>query len=161
MTYALGSTSRARLAGVHPKLVMVVERAIAISSQDFMVVEGLRSDEAMCVNWGKGRTAAQCVAAGIDAKYAKPTLDKVTWLRKPLNSNHRKMPDGFGHAVDLGAWVNGAYDGNTASRYDAIALAMFRAASELKTHIRWGGDFDQDGKAHEAGEADLAHFELA
>lgn len=159
MAFSLGTASRAHLLGVHPSLVGVVERAIEISSQDFMVVEGVRSKEQMCINWGKGRYPAECYRAGILATYAQPNLAKVTWLKNPLGSNHRVMPDGFGHAVDLGAWVDGKYDGNTVSRYDKIALAMFQAASEKRVHIRWGADWDGDGHYHEPGETDLGHFE--
>jgi len=45
MTYVLGSKSKAKLEGVNTKLVRVVERAITISTQDFSVIEGLRSVE--------------------------------------------------------------------------------------------------------------------
>jgi peptidoglycan L-alanyl-D-glutamate endopeptidase CwlK len=43
MTYVLGSRSRARLKGVHPDLVRVVELAITYSPHDFTITEGLRS----------------------------------------------------------------------------------------------------------------------
>lgn len=43
MTYALSKKSRDRLAGVHPDLVKVVERAIEITEVDFSVLEGVRS----------------------------------------------------------------------------------------------------------------------
>lgn len=45
MPFALSARSRERLAGVHPHLVGVVERAIAISPLDFTVLEGLRTLE--------------------------------------------------------------------------------------------------------------------
>jgi peptidoglycan L-alanyl-D-glutamate endopeptidase CwlK len=160
MTFTLSAKSVERLEGVHPSLVKVVETAISLSSQDFMVVEGVRSRDAMCVNWGKGRTTAQCTTVGVPAVYAKPDLAKVTWLADPFRSNHRIMPDGFGHAVDLGALVDGVYDGEHQAPYDAIAVAMFKAASQLGLHVRWGADWDEDGIAHEHGEGDMAHFEL-
>ena len=43
MTYVLGSRSRARLKGVHPDLVRVVERALTYSPHDFTITEGLRT----------------------------------------------------------------------------------------------------------------------
>jgi peptidoglycan L-alanyl-D-glutamate endopeptidase CwlK len=43
MTYILGSRSRARLTGVHPDLVRVVELALTYSPHDFTITEGLRS----------------------------------------------------------------------------------------------------------------------
>ena len=78
MAFNLGAKSLSRLEGVHPDLVRVVKHAIGLSTQDFMVVEGLRSRDAMCINWGKGRTADQCVAVDVPAKYAQPGLAKVT-----------------------------------------------------------------------------------
>lgn len=150
--FTLGATSLARLAGVQPKLVAVVKRAIQITTQDFTVIEGVRSVEQMCVNYGKGRTAAECEAKGVPAKYAKPAEAKVTWLNHPLESKHGVKPDGFGHAVDLGAWQNNTIDWNTASRYQAISVAMLAAAAELNTPIIWGGSW--------ATTPDMPHFEL-
>ena len=39
MKYALGPKSLAKLDGVHPDLVKVVKRAIALTRQDFMVLD--------------------------------------------------------------------------------------------------------------------------
>jgi peptidoglycan L-alanyl-D-glutamate endopeptidase CwlK len=41
--FNLSNKSRQKLEGVHPDLVVVVERAIRISDQDFSVLEGLRT----------------------------------------------------------------------------------------------------------------------
>lgn len=158
MTYALGRTSFARLSGVHPKLQSVVELAIKKTSQDFMVLEGVRSHETMCAYYGKGRTVADCAAKGVPAKYARPADKRATWLRNPLASKHRIMPDGFGHAVDLVPWP---VDWETPSKFDAIAKAMDAAAQELGVDIRWGADWDEDGQPRERGESDSPHFELA
>lgn len=43
MAYVLGARSRARLSGVHPDLVRVVELALSYSPHDFTITEGLRS----------------------------------------------------------------------------------------------------------------------
>jgi peptidoglycan L-alanyl-D-glutamate endopeptidase CwlK len=43
MAFVLGSRSRARLNGVHPDLVRVVELALTYSPHDFTITEGLRS----------------------------------------------------------------------------------------------------------------------
>jgi peptidoglycan L-alanyl-D-glutamate endopeptidase CwlK len=43
MAFVLGSRSRARLTGVHPDLVRVVELALTYSPHDFTITEGLRS----------------------------------------------------------------------------------------------------------------------
>jgi hypothetical protein len=54
--------------------------------------------------------------------------------------------------------------GNTPTnlkRSDVDAVAMFAAAKELGVSIRWGADWDGDGKPRERGESDSPHFELA
>lgn len=139
MAYALGSKSLAKLEGVHPDLVKVVKRAIQISDQDFMVLEGVRTPARQKELYAQGRT--------------KPG-PKVTWT---LTSNHFKQADGFGHAVDL---VPYPVDWNTASKFDAIYKAMMVAADDLGVEIRSGQDWDGDGKLREKGESDSPHWEL-
>lgn len=58
MTYVLGGYSRAKLQGVHPDLVKVVERAIQISEVDFKVICGLRTvaEQKILVKTGKSKT---------------------------------------------------------------------------------------------------------
>ena len=75
MAFRLSARSRDRLAGVHEDLVCVVERAIARTTVDFVVLEGVRSVARQ----------KQLFAAGAS---------------RTLNSRHIT-----GHAVDLGAWV--------------------------------------------------------
>jgi len=156
MTYSLGQRSLAELHGVHPDLVRVIKRAIALTTQDFMVVQGTRTKEEMWANYGKGRTRAECGAKGVPVKYAMPGEAKVTWLNDPLMSNHRVMDDGFGHAVDLGTFPYGG----DAKQYRAIWLAMSAAAKAEDVKIRAGIDWDGDGVLMEKGESDLGHYEL-
>lgn len=155
--YSLGNNSKSKLTGVHPDIVKVVERAIQITSQDFIVLEGVRGKEQCYINWGKGRSAATLAVVGVPTKYAQPKMGKVTWLNDPLNSKHCIQKDGYGHAVDL---VPYPVDWNTLSKFEAIGKAMLTAAKELKISLRWGADWDRDGKLREKGETDSPHFEI-
>jgi peptidoglycan L-alanyl-D-glutamate endopeptidase CwlK len=139
MTYSLGQQSRARLKGVHPDLVRVVEHAIKRTATDFMVLEGVRTPARQKELYAQGRTKPGKV---------------VTWT---LTSNHFAKVDGYGHAVDLCPFP---VDWNDLKKFDAISKAMFAAADELGVKIRWGADWDQDGKPRERGESDSPHFEL-
>jgi peptidoglycan L-alanyl-D-glutamate endopeptidase CwlK len=140
MAYVLGDRSLSRLEGVHPDLVKVVKRAIEITEQDFMVLEGVRTLARQKQLYTQGRT--------------KPGK-KVTWT---LNSNHFiNKTTGYGHAVDL---VPYPVDWNDLSKFDAMSEAMFAAAEEVCVKIRWGADWDQDGNPRERGETDSPHFEL-
>lgn len=116
MTYALGAGSRARLAGVHPRLVAVVERAIQLTPQDFTVMEGLRTLERQ----------RELVAKGAS---------------KTLASKHLVQPDGYGHAVDLVP-----YDRAPRWEWPLIypvARAVQAAALELGAQLVWGGVWDR------------------
>ena len=143
MAYRLGAQSRAHLVGVHPKMVAVVERAILKSAIDFSVLEGVRTPERQKELYAQGRS--------------KPG-PKVTWT---LASNHFKnAKTGYGHAVDLVPYPVDWEGPVRFPKFDAIAKAMFAAAEELGVKIRWGADWDQDGKPRERGETDSPHFEL-
>lgn len=161
MSIVLGARSLARLVGVHPDLVRVVTRAAAMARhvvEDFTVLEGIRSDQDAYANYGKGRTAAQLAAKGVPTSYAQPKLAKVTWLSNPLATKHRKQPDGYGHAVDLAPYP---IDWNDLARFDKMAKLIQAAAAVEGVAIRWGADWDGDGKPREKGESDSPHFELA
>ncbi len=77
MSFKLGTRSRSELKGVHPDLVAVVERAIALTVQDFGVHDGIRTMAEQ----------KKFVAAGVS---------------KTLDSRHLT-----GHAVDLVPFING------------------------------------------------------
>ena len=111
--YQLGTKSKQRLVGVHPDLVKVVHRAIQLSTQDFTVLEGVRSIE----------TQREYVRKG-----ASQTMD----------SRHLKGPQGYGRAVDLVPWAGGMPRWEWPLIYP-IAEAMRQAAVELGVAIRWGG----------------------
>jgi len=110
MGFALGQRSRERLKGVDDRLVKVVERAIELTEVDFTVLEGLRTPERQ----------KQLVAEGFS---------------QTLKSKHLT-----GHAVDLGALVNGTISWDKEPYYK-IEKAMKQAAQELNIKVRWGGDF--------------------
>ena len=141
--YKLSERSLNSLKGVNPSLVKVVERAIELTEQDFLVLEGVRSKEQCYINYGKGRTVAQCSAKGVPTKYAQPSLSKVTWLNNPLASKHVT-----GNAVDL---VPYPINWNTISKFTTISKAMKQAAKELGVDLEWGGDWTKK---------DYPHFEL-
>jgi peptidoglycan L-alanyl-D-glutamate endopeptidase CwlK len=121
MTFQLGKGSRAELQGVHPRLIDVVERAIAISKVDFGVHDGLRTMEEQ----------RRYVQSGVSQTMA---------------SLHRQQADGFGHAVDLVPYINGKLRWEWPPIY-AIAAAMRTALdqhnAEVKAksplRLRWGG----------------------
>lgn len=156
MTYYLGKRSLGNLEGVHPNLIKVVKLAIKKTKQDFMVVEGVRTQRRQWELYARGRHVAELRAKGCPMDIiAQPMKPKVTWV---THSNHMPKEDGYGHAVDL---VPYPVDWNHTEKFDAISDAMFAASEELGIPIRWGADWDRDGKPRERGETDSPHFELA
>lgn len=151
----LGARSIRNMQAIHPDLIRVIERAIELTTQDFMVLEGVRAERRQHELYGHGRTAAELRADGVDPALARPSLKPTTWT---LKSKHFVQEDGYGHAVDL---VPYPLDWDTLSKFDAIADAMMKAADELGVLIRHGADWDMDGKRRERGESDNPHFELA
>lgn len=113
--YTLGVRSKARLRGVHPDLVKVVERAINLTTVDFTVLEGVRDP----------LRQKKLVEAGAS---------------QTMNSRHIPGTDGFAKAVDLGAWVDDQVDWSW-PLYAQIAAAMLEAARELNVKIVWGGSW--------------------
>ena len=114
MSFILSPRSRQRLQGVHEDLVQVVERAIRITEVDFTVLEGLRS-----------------------AERQQQLFEKKATL---LNGVTRKSRHQTGHAVDLGALVDGEVRWDW-PLYHKLAAAMKKAAVQLETALEWGGDW--------------------
>lgn len=137
MIFHLSTTSQKKLIGVHPDLIKVVERAITLTEVDFAVIQGLRTQADQDALYALGRTAPGPI---------------VTWT---LHSNHIS-----GHAVDLGAFVNGEYvqgiNDKELGYYDSVAKAMLQAAADLNIKITWG----VGGMVGPRPKEDFDHFEL-
>lgn len=149
----ISEASLQKLSQVDMALARVVKVAVGRLPFDCVVSEGLRSKEQAILNYCKGRTKAELEAVGI----RKPPLPgpKITWT---LHSKHVE-----GKAVDIYPLIGGKLDNASKGfgNFDELYHAMMGAAAELKTRIRYGGDWDQDGKLREKGETDSPHFELA
>lgn len=132
MPFTLSARSRARLVGVHPDLIRVVERAIRLTTVDFVVTDGARTQAQQDALYAQGRTTKG---------------PKVTWT---LNSRHVG-----GFAVDLAPFVDGAIEYDNSGKlglWPRLAEAMKAAARELGVPLKWGGDW--------ARTPDRPHFEL-
>lgn len=117
MPYSLGPKSLQELSGVHPRLVQCVQLAIARTTVDFGVHDGLRTPQEQ-------------------REYVR------TGASTTMNSLHLRQADGYGHAVDLVPFINGKLRWEWEPIY-RIAAAMCSAAKELKLPLRWGGVWDK------------------
>ena len=134
MSYKLGTRSKSNLKGVHPDLVKVVEKAIGLTTQDFTVIEGVRTKERQQELYAQGRTEPGNIVTNVDG------------VKK--QSNHQVKADKYGHAVDI---VPYPINWDSISKFENIAVAMKEAAKELKVKLVWGGDWKM---------RDYPHFEL-
>lgn len=126
----LSSTSLSKLKGVHPDLVRVVKRCAADwtdSQFTFGLTCGTRTLEEQKVLLAKGAS-------------------------RTLRSRHIPAPNGFGHAVDAVAFIDGKVRWDW-PLYAKIATAMKAAAKAEKVPIEWGGDWTGKFK-------DGPHFQL-
>ena len=108
MAYHFSHRSQQHLADVHPDLAKVVESALNITPIDFSVLEGLRTLERQL----------QLVHQGAS---------------KTMNSRHLT-----GHAVDLGAYIDGGIRWDF-GLYVQLAQAIQEAAIILDIPVVWGG----------------------
>ena len=102
----LSNRSISRLEGVRPLMVKIFVEGCPTSPFDYGIpgTGGLRTDEQQKKEYAKGRTTAELIKKGINGVEGQPGRTKVTWT---LNSKHKAKEDGFGHAVDIYAYVNG------------------------------------------------------
>jgi peptidoglycan L-alanyl-D-glutamate endopeptidase CwlK len=120
--------------GLHPDLVLVLNRALHTSPHTFVVTEGLRTLE------------------------RQKELMRIG-ASKTLKSRHLKQADGYGHAFDFYALVDINKDGKTTFEEMAnvrlmlgIAGAIKAAAKEKNVALTYGGDWRSF--------KDYPHFEL-
>ncbi len=130
-----GARSIERLNTCHPDLQRVLRAAIA-DGPDFTV---------LCGHRGKAEQDEAC-AKGL-SKTPFPT------------SRHNSLPS---LAVDIAPYP---IDWNDYARFRALADHVMATAARLGVRLRWGGDWDGDGKTRHDGDADekfvdLPHFEL-
>lgn len=132
MTFRFSQRSIDRMSGVHPDLVKVAHRALEMSPIDFGISQGVRTLEEQKRLYAQGRTAPGPI---------------VTWT---MNSLHLKQADGFGHAIDVLAYVKGKVSWDE-KLYEEIAEPFKTAAAVLGIDLVCGADWQP---------SDLPHFQL-
>lgn len=114
----LNTTSNQRLRAVHPDLVRVVRRCAADwkdPETGFIVTCGARTLEEQRLLYQKGAT-------------------------RTMRSRHLIAKNGYAHAVDLAATVQGQVRWDW-PLYAKLAKAMKEAAKKEKVPLEWGGDW--------------------
>ena len=142
MCYQFSKKSAERMKGVHPELITIFTEAIKNSPIDFGIpaLGGVRTavEQRMLFDDGKSKC---------DGLHDK--------------SNHQVKADGYGHALDFYAYVNGAASWEK-HHLSMVASVIMTTAKRLKKEgkifksIYWGGQF---GCSDFSG-WDMPHIEL-
>lgn len=111
-------TSLSKLKGVHPDLVRVVMR---------------------CAKDWKDKQFTFGITCGVRTLEEQKILVKKG-ASKTLRSRHIPAQNGYSHAIDVVAFIDGAVRWDW-PLYDKIAKAMKAAAKAEKVPIEWGGDW--------------------
>ncbi|HGV9231982.1 TPA: M15 family metallopeptidase [Providencia rettgeri] len=109
--FKFSNRSEENLRGVHSDLVKVTRRALELTSIDFMVIEGKRTE-----------------ARQRDLVKSKKS--------QTMNSRHLT-----GHAVDCAPLVGREIPWNDWFKFRLVADAMLQAGDELGIDVEWGGNW--------------------
>lgn len=128
--YQLSQRSRENLTGVHPNLARIMQEAIKTSPVDFTIVEGVRTVKRQQELFALGRTRPGVKVTNADGIKRK--------------SNHQAKADGYGHAVDIYPFFDGAVQvthKDTVKQLAVLAKHIKATAKRLGLEITWGGDW--------------------
>ena len=114
----LSNSSTSKLKGVHPDLVRVVMR---------------------CAKDWKDKQFTFGITCGVRTIEEQRLLVKMG-ASKTMNSRHIPAKNGYSHAVDVVAMIDGKARWDW-PLYDKIAKAMKAAAKAEKVPLEWGGDW--------------------
>lgn len=130
-----------KLLGVHPDLQMAVpkiQQAMAVLGREMRPTDGARTQEQQYQIWRQGRQIP-----GPFATAQKPLGSTVTNADGVVKkSNHQIKSDGFGHAVDMTFWVDGA-----PSWADDLPWELYGCMAEA-LGLKWGGRWRVPDKPH-------------
>lgn len=139
--YSFGNASLAKLDTCAPQLINIARHAIGATPVDFTIVWGYR---------GEAQQNA-LEASGASRK------------RFPESKHNREAggrPESW--ALDFAPWVDGRIYWDDTHMF-ALVAGVFLAAAALRprpVELRWGGDWDSDGKTTDQTLMDWGHIEL-
>lgn len=117
--FKFGAASKKEMANVDPRLILVANYAIELTTQDFGIYDGDRTE-------------------------AEQRINVKTGVSQTMKSKHRSdlQPDKLAKALDVVPWINGRY--RWEERPCCAVIAAFRfAAIALGVKLRWGACWDR------------------
>lgn len=127
MNWVFGKSSKEKLATCNPNLVAVAQYALAVSPYDFTIVHGWRGEDVQ--NALYDRRASQ----------------------KPWPDSKHNVVDQDGNpasdALDFAPIIEGVIYWDDTDIFCVVAGSFLVASKELNIPLRWGGDWDGDGRS--------------
>ena len=142
--FKFGKRSMTALGTCHPGLQLIADEALAVSPYDFTIIHG----------WRDMKTQNEMYFAGNSRKQYP-------------NSRHNKTSDpqavhveGMSDALDFAPFVNGKINWFDTHIFAVIAGCFMASANRAGHTLRWGGDWNSDGRTYDQTLMDYGHLEL-
>lgn len=137
--------SRKLLSTCHPDLQAIMNEAI--KQYDFSILEGARSTERQIQLFKEGKS--KCDGIKIKSNHQPRTC--------------KECPQGCSFAIDIAPFPIDWEDTNAFKELAVIVLDIANEMynlGEIKHKLRWGGDWNMNGKTSDETFRDYPHFEL-
>jgi peptidoglycan L-alanyl-D-glutamate endopeptidase CwlK len=146
-----------RLTDVDPTLITIIKRAVAKVPFDVTVIEGVRSDEQVLHQLRQGPHPGRVHQGQLPGEVFQSEAGEGDLAEPRAQLQPPQEAWQLRHAVDL---FPGTWEVKTGGAYDVLKAAVFAEAKVAGVKLRWGADWNQNGKCREHGETDNPHFEL-
>lgn len=138
-SFRFGSKSKERLATCHPVLQGIADRAIELTPIDFTIVHGWRNQATQDLLFQSGASQAP-------------------WPTSRHNHMRDNLPCSL--AIDVAPIIKGKIPWGDTHCFSVIAGVFFAAATEQEVRLRWGADWDLDGRTTDQTLMDYGHLEI-
>ena len=142
-----GERSLKNLKNVHPVLQEIAEEALRISPVDISIIHGWRGKEEQNRLYDEGKSKL---------KYPQSKHNHTVPNPQQPNSG-QQVPMSL--AIDFAPYLNGI-EWNDTHAFAVIAGVMMSVAKRMGHTLRWGGDWDMDGRTTDQTFMDWGHVEL-
>lgn len=132
--WRFGTRSERNIETLDDRLQRVVRLALALSPIDFGIIWGHRGETDQEAAWAAGNS-------------------KLRWPESKHNANPSL-------AFDFAPWIGNEIPWRDTHAFAVVAGCIFAAARIEDVEVRWGGDWDMDGRTTDSRLKDWGHFEL-
>lgn len=139
MNYTFGSSSNGKLSTCCPEIRLLANRALHLSPYDFTIIWGWRGEDIQ-----------------------NALLASRASTKKFPDSKHNIMSnegEPNSEALDFGPWIDNGIPWKETHTFALIAGCFFAAGKEQGIHVRWGGDWNTNGKKDQTL-LDYGHIEV-